>query len=297
MGESTTVLGLFPGQGAQSVGMGLDMYQESSLARDVFALADEALGFSLSEICFEGPIEELTRTEIAQPAILLCSYLSFKLRPLESVSQVDVGIGHSLGEYSALVAAGSIDLSEALRLVNRRGKYMQEAVPKGEGRMIAVLGTPIEQIEAACGQVEIGVAEIANINAPGQVVVSGDLEGIERLMELLAGAKIRELKVSAPFHCSLMKPAADRLAADLADTPIKSPSFPVYSNCWARPVETPDEIRQALIEQVCSRVRFVECLAGAVERYQVSVGCEFGPGKVLSGLVKRAGHDIELLQV
>lgn len=281
------ILGMFPGQGSQKVGMGKSYITRSNIAERFFSDADEALGFKLSQIIFEGPAEELTKTAIAQPAILTVSCIAHAIHIEESKPSLCAVLGHSLGEYSALVAAGAVSFKDAVKLVHLRGKYMQEAVPVGTGRMVAVLGKELSDIENAAGQITSGVAQIANINAPGQIVVAGDKAGIEDFVSKLPGAKIVELQVSAPFHCSLMKPAADKLKAHLNDTNFTAPKVPVIANFSAREVRTADDIRQSLYNQVCGRVRWIESMEHAISSYQPDLALEYGEGNTLQGLLKR----------
>lgn len=280
------VLGLFPGQGSQKVGMGRDLVNESAVAREVFAAADEALGFSLSTICFEGPADRLTATEIAQPAILTVSTICHRLAA-EAGLTLTAAAGHSLGEYSALVAAGALRFEDAVVLVHKRGRYMQSAVPVGAGKMVAVLGKDLDVIEAAIATVPTGVVQVANINSPGQIVVAGDAAAVDRFKAALGDARMTDLTVSAPFHCALMQPAADALAYDLDACPIETARFPVYANVTAAPVRTPAEIRAALKAQVCGRVRWIECMENAIAGERIDRAVEFGAGAVLVGLLKR----------
>ena len=288
-----TIFALFPGQGSQKVGMGKALCEASPLAREYFDRADSVLGFALRELCFNGPESDLTRTEIAQPAILTLSAICFALfAERGGVERVKVAAGHSLGEYSALVAAGALQFEDAVLLVHKRGRYMQEAVPVGAGKMVAVLGKELAEIEAALAAGSSGTAEVANINAPGQVVVAGDVAGIDAFCQRLAGARIMPLQVSAPFHCSLMRPAELRLAEDLKTVPLKAPQFPVIANVDARPLIDPDAIRDALRRQVCGRVRWVEGIERGLNDVHPAKAVEFGQGATLSGLLKRIRSEV-----
>jgi [acyl-carrier-protein] S-malonyltransferase len=290
----SNVVGLFPGQGSQTVGMGLDLYEKTQIGRDYFQRADDALGFPISQICFDGPLEKLTETAIAQPAILLVSTISYEL--LKNEITLSAAIGHSLGEYSALVAAEAITFEEALVLVHKRGSYMQDAVPVGTGQMVAVLGKSLDEVEKKVALCTTGTVEVANVNAPGQIVVSGDVAGITSFKEAMKGSKIVDLTVSAPFHCSLMQKAAELLSHDLTQVKISAPKFPVYSNFYAQPLSESEEIKNALVLQVCGRVRFLECVENCVKELAPAAACEFGSGKVLSGLVKRINSDLPTFQ-
>jgi [acyl-carrier-protein] S-malonyltransferase len=285
----TSIFALFPGQGSQKVGMGKALCEQYPQAAELFQEADEALGFSLSSICFDGPLEKLTLTEITQPAILTVSTACFKLwQETAGAAHTVVGAaGHSLGEYSALVAAGALSFKDAVQLVHKRGKYMQEAVPVGTGRMVAVLGKDVADIEAALPTEGSEVAQIANINAPGQVVVAGSVNGVQMFLDKLGAAKTVELTVSAPFHCNLMKPAEEKLREDLATVSISKPSFPVFQNYTAEASDDPEQIRENLALQVCGRVRWVECVNNALTQSSAEEAWEFGAGNVLSGLMKR----------
>jgi len=281
------LLGLFPGQGSQSIGMGKDFFEQDEQAKNLFEAADKALGYSISKLCFEGPEEELTLTQNAQPAILLSSIVAFKaLNP-----SLAVAAGHSLGEYSALVAAESLSLEDALQLVHKRGTYMQEAVKPGEGTMAAIMGPTEEEINE--------VVSGLDLNCPGQTVVAGDLEGVKIFSEKIAekGAKVIPLKVSAPFHCSLMKPAADKLAGDLDAIEIKDAKFPIYANVNAKPVQDASEIRQNLKDQVCGSVRWTESITNLVKTEQPTLAVELGAGGVLSKLLKRIDKSVPRLDV
>ena len=289
------ILGMFPGQGSQSVGMGKDFFENSDRARSTFEKADKALGFPLSKLCFDGPLEQLTLTENAQPAILLVSVISFQHAGIS----LDAGAGHSLGEYSALVASGALELEDALRLVNKRGRYMQEAVEPGAGKMVAVMGADESAIRAAIGSVSNGVAEIANLNSPGQTVVAGDVPGVDAFSAavLAAGGKVIPLNVSAPFHCSLMKPAADKLAKDLDALTFKDPEFPIYANVTAAAVKTGAEARELLKKQVCGSVRWSESMTNAVQSEDITHAVEFGAGGVLSKLLKRIAPGVARIEI
>lgn len=293
------IFAMFPGQGSQKVGMGKELSEKMSLARELFDIADTRLGLSLSKLCFEGPEQDLVLTKHAQPAILVVSVATYLLAA-ERFNTV-IAAGHSLGEYSALVAAGALDLGDAVELVHKRGIYMQEAVPTGVGKMVAVLGKEVGEIEEAIGKVKGGVAEIANINAPGQIVVSGTKEGVDEFVSLLGGAKVVELAVSAPFHSSLMKQAEEKLAKDLRGVKIEKPRFPVISNITALPVTDPEEIRNNLIRQVCGRVRWTETVEYVAAEVEISGAVEFGAGATLTGLVKRTttkfkGHSCDSVE-
>ena len=282
---------LFPGQGSQSVGMGKEFADTYSIARDTFAEADSALGYELSKLCFEGPEDKLKLTEITQPAILTVSVAAQRVLTEKGVKPAYVA-GHSLGEYSAHVCAGTLSFADAVRTVAKRGKYMQEAVPVGVGAMAAVLALGLERLEAACSQAQQevgGTVAPANINSPDQIVISGSKAAVERAAELAKekGAKRAVmLAVSAPFHCSLMQPAQDRLAEDLRNLRFAAPTVPVATNVDARLVKDGDAARDALIRQVTGAVQWVRSIqlliASGVERF-----VEVGPGKVLTGLLRQ----------
>jgi [acyl-carrier-protein] S-malonyltransferase len=280
---------LFPGQGSQSVGMGKDLAALYPVARETFDQADAALGFMLSEVCFEGPEEKLKLTEITQPAILTVSVAALRVLREKGINPA-YAAGHSLGEYSAHVAAGTLSFEDALRTVRQRGSYMQEAVPVGEGAMAAILGMPLAELSQVCAEVAQGeVCSPANINSPDQIVISGNTRAVERAAELAKkrGAKRAILlPVSAPFHCSLLQPAQDQMARDLARLPFHPMQVPVACNVDARLVDTPESARDALIRQVTGAVRWEPCM-----RLLIAQGAEtfveVGPGKVLCGLMRQ----------
>jgi len=282
---------LFPGQGSQAVGMGKELAEKYPVARQTFAEADAALGFSLSQLCFEGPEDNLKLTELTQPAILTVSVAAQRVLAESGVRPQYVA-GHSLGEYSAHVAAGTLTFADAVRTVNKRGKYMQEAVPVGVGAMAAVLALPLDQLSQACTQAAQETGQTvapANINSPDQIVISGNKAAVERAAELAKekGAKRAVmLAVSAPFHCALMQPAQDRLAVDLRALNFARPGVPVVTNVDAELVQSADRAREALIRQVTGAVQWVRSvqalIAAGVERF-----VEVGPGKVLTGLLRQ----------
>ncbi len=279
--------------------MGKDLAERFPVARQVFEEADDALGFALSRLCFEGPAEELQLTENTQPAILAVSIAAFRALETAGAPAPAFVAGHSLGEYSALTAAKVLELSAALRTVRARGRYMQEAVPVGTGAMAAVIGGELSDIERVC--IEAGgseVCSVANINSPGQVVIAGNTAAVDRAIELLKGVarRVIKLNVSAPFHCALMKPAQDRLAADLEQLEFGEPKFPVVTNVDARITTAPAELRDALFRQVSAPVRWVESMQLLMEN-GVDKMVEVGPGKVLSGLMRQTSRDIKCLNV
>src|SRR5438067_9631996 len=292
---------LFPGQGSQAVGMGKELAETYSVAREAFVEADAALGYKLSQICFEGPEDQLRLTEITQPAILTVSIAVFRVLETQIAKPTFVA-GHSLGEYSAHVAAGTLSFSDAVRTVSKRGKYMQEAVPVGVGAMAAVLALALEPLEEVCRQAQVetvGTVAPANINSPDQIVISGSKAAVERAAELAKakGAKRTViLPVSAPFHCSLMQPAQDRLALDLRALRFSPPRVPVVTNVDAKPVQDAEEARQALIRQVTGAVqwaRSTQMLIGL----GIQTFLEVGPGTVLIGLLRQIDRSKMALNV
>ncbi len=287
MTSQKRVLAMFPGQGSQAVGMGRELYEESPEAKQVFEAADQALGFKLSEICFNGPIERLTETAITQPAILTASIAAYEvLKAKNTEVEIVAAAGHSLGEYSALVAVGSISFEEAVQLVHKRGTFMQEAVPPGEGAMAAILGKELSELKKSIAAATYTV-EIANVNAPGQVVIAGTQAAVEGFLEEQGPFKAKMLQVSAPFHCSLMEPARAKLAPELEKAAFSDAAFPVYTNVDAGPHRKGEEFRQNLEAQVCSGVQWVGCVENAIRDTSPELALEFGNGNVLSGLLRR----------
>ena len=279
--------------------MGKDLFDNFPAARQVFEEADDALGFSISRLCFEGPAEDLQLTENTQPAILTVSVAAFRAMTEAGISSAAFVAGHSLGEYSALVAAGALNLSDAVRTVRARGQYMQEAVPVGTGAMAAVIGAELSEIQRVCDEAKGDqICSIANNNSPNQVVIAGNTEAVDRAIELLNGIakRVIKLKVSAPFHCALMKPAQDRLAADLERLTFKEPAMPVVTNVDARVTTAAGELRDSLVRQVSAPVRWLESMQLLMEQ-GVDTFVEAGPGKVLSGLMRQINRDAKTLNV
>jgi [acyl-carrier-protein] S-malonyltransferase len=283
--------------------MGKDLAEKFAVARRVFEEADDALGFAISRLCFEGPAEDLQLTENTQPAILTTSVAAFRAARENGLPAPSFVAGHSLGEYSALVAAGVLELSDAARTVRARGQYMQEAVPVGTGAMAAVIGGELKAIEETCRQASgEQVCSVANSNSPNQVVIAGNTEAVDRAIELLKGVakRVIKLNVSAPFHCELMKPAQEKLAAHLERLTFNEPQMPVVTNVDARVTTAPAELRDALLRQVSSPVRWLESmqlLLGERGQREVEAFIEIGPGKVLSGLMRQTNRDVKCLNV
>lgn len=291
---------IFPGQGSQHPGMGKDLAEKFPAARQVFEQADDALGFSLSELCFNGPAEQLQLTENTQPAILTVSIAALRAMQAEGFPGPEFVAGHSLGEYSALVAAGALQLTEAVRTVRARGRYMQEAVPVGAGAMAAILGADLETINAGCEQASEGeVCSAANINSPGQVVIAGAASAIDRAIVILkerGARRAMKLNVSAPFHCAMMKPAQDRLATDLSTIQFSDSEMAVVTNVDASAVRSADQLRDSLVRQVSQPVRWLESVEFLISQ-GVKTFIEIGPGKVLSGLVRQIDRSVQCVNV
>ena len=280
---------LFPGQGSQAVGMGKELAEKFPVARQTFDEADAALGYQLSQLCFEGPEEQLRLTENTQPAILTVSVAALRVLAEKGVRPSFVA-GHSLGEYSAHVAAGTLAFADAVRTVRNRGRYMQEAIPVGTGAMAAIVGLDMENVAAICRDAAQGeVCELANINSPEQIVISGHAAAIDRAVKLAeerGAKKARLLPVSAPFHCSLMKPAQDRLAADLAALTFHDPAISVVCNVDAALLTSGERSRDALVRQVTGSVKWNQSVRVLIEQ-GVETFVEVGPGKVLWGLMRQ----------
>src|SRR5687768_9451526 len=291
---------VFPGQGSQHAGMGRDVAEKYPAARRVFDDIDAALGYSISRLCFEGPEDQLKLTENTQPAILAVSAAIHAVLEEHGAARRDLVAGHSLGEYSAIVSVGGLTPPEAARIVNARGKFMQEAVPVGTGGMAALIGPSVEDARAICEEAAQGeVVSVANINAPGQIVIAGTKAGVERAIDVAKKRGVRRalpLPVSAPFHCALMKPAEEQLRPVLDEANLKDLWYSVVSNVDASPIGTATAVRNALLRQVASPVRWVESV-----QHMVSMGVkrfvEIGPGNVLTGLIKRIDPSVELINV
>lgn len=291
---------VFPGQGSQSVGMGKDIYDALPAARQRFEAADEKLGFSLSGLVFGGPDEELKQTANTQPALLTTSVALYETFAANGFAP-DYVAGHSLGEYSALTVAGVLSFEDAVALVRARGEYMEQAVPSGQGAMAAVLGGEREALAQLCADITSGGAlvELANVNCPGQIVVSGSKEGVAQVVERVKeiGAKrAKQLEVSGPFHSSLMKSAAERLGQRLAEVAFKDAVVPVVANVTARPVQSGADIAKLLVEQVYSPVLWEDSVNWLISQ-GVDTFVEIGPGSVLAGLIKKIDKSVRILNV
>lgn len=297
---STRLAYIFPGQASQYAGMGKDLAEHYLSARQVFEEADAALGFSISEMCFAGSAEDLQLTENTQPAILTVSVAALRAAQAEGFPAPDFVAGHSLGEYSALVAAGALSLSDAVRTVRARGRYMQEAVPQGSGAMAAVMNAELGTLMEICNEAQEGdVCTPANINSASQIVIAGHAAAVDRALALLKERGVRraiKLKVSAPFHCALMMPAEERLAEDLEKLNFKDLQTPLVTNVDAEAITEGAAARDALVRQVSSPVRWLESIE-LLLREQVETFVELGPGKVLSGLVRQIKAEARCLNV
>ena len=293
---------LFPGQGTQIVGMGLEFYNNFKIAKEIFAIADERLNFKISKLILEGPEDELKLTQNTQPAILTVSYAIFSVLKNEFNFKLDATkffAGHSLGEYSALVCAESLKFNDALFLLFERGKAMQEVVPLGKGNMIAILGLSIDEIKNLIKKINTnGVCEIANDNSAGQTIVSGDIESINLLQSILKenNKKFIQLNVSAPFHCSLMKPAAEIMKNKINSVVFKKPLFNIVSNVTSKSENNPENIKELLIKQIYSTVKWRESIIN-IHNEKVDDFIEIGPGKVLTGMVKRTLKNINCFSI
>ena len=290
---------IFPGQGAQVVGMGKDLYDTYDLAKRRFAEADEALGYPISKLCFEGPADQLQLTEHTQPAILTVEVIAAELLH-EAGIQPGIAAGHSLGEYAALVLAGALTFQDAVLLVHRRGAYMQAAVPVGEGAMAAIIGLDDESIVEICNEAShTGAVQAVNFNCPGQTVIAGTVGGVEKAVDLLKekGAKKAViLPVSAPFHSTLMEPAAKKLASELDKVTLRDAAFPVVSNYTGALQQSAAEIKENLIKQADHPVRWIDCV-NTMRTFGASTYLECGPGKTLAGFNKRIDKTLVTMNV
>lgn len=291
---------VFPGQGAQSVGMGRDAYEQHESSRRIFEQADNALGYKLTDLIFNGPEKELKRTFHTQPALLTASFALCEAFRTRGVTP-DYVAGHSLGEYSALTAAGVLSFTDAVRTVRARGRFMEEAVPDGQGSMAAVLGSEREALGTLCADItaHIGIVELANVNCPGQIVVSGSAAGVQAVAERgkEAGAKrVIPLEVSGPFHSSLMQPAAERLKEELAEVAMSRANVPVIANVNAEPVTEAEHIRRLLVEQVVSPVLWEDCVR-KLQKLGVNTFIEIGPGNVLAGLIRKIDRNARVVSI
>lgn len=287
---------LFPGQGAQVVGMGKDLYLNTELGKKIFDMANEILGYHFSKICFEGPEEELCLTQNVQPALLTVSYILYNLLGEEPY----MAAGHSVGEFTAFLCAGAIKFEDALSAVYKRGIYMQEAVPVGKGAMAAIMGVDVVKIYEVVEKVD-GIVDVANLNSPTQVVISGEKQAVEKAIEIIAAKKVKFLSVSAPFHSELMRPAEEKLAAVLNNIEFRDPAFPVINNIEAAEVTTGEYARYSLIKQVSRPVLWHNAMMRFMKEKGIRKFTEIGSGRVLTGLIKRTarqeGFDIETYNI
>jgi [acyl-carrier-protein] S-malonyltransferase len=282
---------VFPGQGSQAVGMGRDLFAADPIIRALFREADDTIGFPLSRIILEGPEDQLQLTENTQPALLVIGVAIFRALGLQPVAVA----GHSLGEYSAVVAAGGLEFRDAVHLVHRRGLYMQEAVPPGRGAMLALIGADEKKIDTAVAAAE-GNVDIANYNAPGQVVIAGETDAVRRVAECVGARQTIQLAVSAPFHCRLMRPAELQLASDIDATKFFDLQIPLYNNVDARRVKTAPEVRDGLKRQVTRPVRWTESIQRMIAD-GIDTFVELGPGSVLSGLIRRIDRTVHRFNI
>tara|TARA_B110000259_G_scaffold92300_1_gene106998 strand:+ start:1741 stop:2673 length:933 start_codon:yes stop_codon:yes gene_type:complete len=293
---------LFPGQGSQIVGMGSEFYNNFSIVKKLFSEADDKLNFKISKIILDGPEKELRLTQNTQPAILLVSYSIYLVMKKEfnfSLDEIKYFAGHSLGEYSALLCANALTFQDAIHLLFERGKSMQEAIPVGKGGMIAILGSDVKEINNYIMQVKNrGICEIANDNAPGQIIVSGNVETIDELKKILKENKKKSisLPVSAPFHCSLMNSAAIKMKDKIDNTNFIKPEYEIVSNVTSLPTNNPDEIKKLLVKQICSKVRWRESMLFMKEK-KINTFIEIGPGKVLTSLAKRISPNTKCFSI
>jgi len=291
---------IFPGQGSQSIGMGKELYEKFPVAKAVFDAADEALGFSITELCFNGPEEELRKTCNTQPAILTVSIACYEVLKSHGIMPTIVG-GHSLGEYSALVVAGALSFADAVRLVRKRGELMQAAVPLGEGSMAAILGLDRQTVMDVCQQAQekFGAVQAVNFNCPGQIVIAGKKQAVETAAEMLkaAGAKRAVmLPVSAPFHSTLMKPAAEQLGIELSKITVQDAVIPVVANINGQIITDSQGIKASLEKQADNPVEWEDCMAQIIKSGATTL-IEVGPGKVLSALTKKINKEVTILNV
>ncbi|MDT5060175.1 MAG: [acyl-carrier-protein] S-malonyltransferase [Acidobacteriota bacterium] len=291
---------IFPGQGSQYSGMGSELAEKYPASRKVFEEADDALGFSISQLCFSGTAEELQLTENTQPAILTTSIAILRAIEAEGMNAPEFVAGHSLGEYSALVAAGALSLADAVKTVRLRGRFMQEATPVGSGAMAAVMGADVKSVQEICSEAQEGdVCSPANINSPNQIVIAGGAAAVDRAIALFKerlGKRAIKLSVSAPFHCALMKPAQERLAVELEKIEFHDLRLPLITNVDAAAISSGQEARNALVRQVSSPVRWLESMQLLIQE-GVETFVEVGPGKVLCGLMRQIERNANCLNV